>query len=127
MSEKPVRDRPRRLANWLNPTGDKKVHSSEDQIPKQRRAQAIPLRNAILNSSPLRLGALASPAHASPSLPVWAYWGLCFFSFRVLQCSRVVDAPLRKLDAGNPHVQFERRTEASTSVRLLRPDTCEAG
>ena len=27
MSEKPVRDRPRRLADWLNPTGDKKVHS----------------------------------------------------------------------------------------------------
>ena len=32
MSEKPVRDRPRRLADWLNPAGDKKVHSLVDLI-----------------------------------------------------------------------------------------------
>ena len=32
MSEKPVRDRPRRLADWLNPTGDKKVHSLVDKV-----------------------------------------------------------------------------------------------
>src|SRR5580693_8504524 len=49
MSEKPVRDRPRRLADWLNPTGDKKVHRPEDQIAKQRRAQVTPLRMAFLN------------------------------------------------------------------------------
>jgi hypothetical protein len=30
MSERPVRDRPRRLADWLNPAGDKKVHSGAD-------------------------------------------------------------------------------------------------
>src|ERR1700757_3917521 len=35
MSEKPVRDRPRRLADWLNPTGDKKVHSLVDKVYKR--------------------------------------------------------------------------------------------
>ena len=35
MSEKPVRDRPRRLADWLNPTGDKKVHSLVDKDYKR--------------------------------------------------------------------------------------------
>ena len=29
---------------------------------------------------------------------------------------------MRKLHAGKPHVQFERRTEASAQARLLRPD-----
>src|SRR6202011_2170641 len=32
----------------------------------------------------------------------------------------------RKLHAGKPHVQFERRTEASAQARLLRPDNHEA-
>ena len=27
MSERPISDRPRRLVDWLNPTGAKKVHS----------------------------------------------------------------------------------------------------
>ena len=49
MSEKPVRDRPRRLADWLNPTGDKKVHSWEDQILRRRHVEVTRLRNAILN------------------------------------------------------------------------------
>src|SRR6478609_9260587 len=35
MSEKPVRDRPRRLADWLNPAGDKKVHSLVDKVYKR--------------------------------------------------------------------------------------------
>src|SRR5437660_11620423 len=35
MSERPVRDRPRRLADWLNPTGDKKVHSLVDKVYKR--------------------------------------------------------------------------------------------
>ena len=35
MSEKPVRDRPRRLADWLNPTGDQKVHSLVDKVYKR--------------------------------------------------------------------------------------------
>jgi len=33
--KKPVRDRPRRLADWLNPTGDKKVHSLVDKVYKR--------------------------------------------------------------------------------------------
>jgi hypothetical protein len=36
MSEIPVRDRPRRLADWLNPTGDKKVHSLVDKVWRRR-------------------------------------------------------------------------------------------
>ncbi|MFK7854912.1 MAG: hypothetical protein AB8B79_12395 [Granulosicoccus sp.] len=30
ISEKPICDRPRRLVYWLNPTGEKKVHSLVD-------------------------------------------------------------------------------------------------
>ena len=30
LSEKPIGDRPRRLAHWLNPTGEKKFHSLVD-------------------------------------------------------------------------------------------------
>ncbi len=32
--EKPLGDRPRRLAHWLNPTGEKKVHSLVDKVYK---------------------------------------------------------------------------------------------
>ena len=32
MSEIPVRPAPRRLADWINPTGDKKVHSLIDKV-----------------------------------------------------------------------------------------------
>ena len=39
MSEKPVRDRPRRLADWLNPTGDKKVHSLVDKVYKRNNLE----------------------------------------------------------------------------------------
>jgi group II intron reverse transcriptase/maturase len=39
MSEKPVRDRPRRLADWLNPTGDKKVHSLVDKVYKRKNLE----------------------------------------------------------------------------------------
>lgn len=35
-SEKPGRHRPRRLAQWLNPTGAKKVHSLVDKIYKRK-------------------------------------------------------------------------------------------
>jgi RNA-directed DNA polymerase len=44
MSEKPVRDRPRRLAEWLNPTGDKKVHSLVDKVYKRRNLEDAWLR-----------------------------------------------------------------------------------
>jgi group II intron reverse transcriptase/maturase len=36
MSEIPVHPRPRRLADWINPTGAKKVHSLVDKIYKQK-------------------------------------------------------------------------------------------
>jgi len=32
MSEKPVQQRPRRLADWINPTSEKKVHSLVDKV-----------------------------------------------------------------------------------------------
>jgi group II intron reverse transcriptase/maturase len=36
MSERPRSDRPRRLADWLNPTGEKKVHSLVDKVYKRK-------------------------------------------------------------------------------------------
>ena len=44
MSERPVRDRPRRLADWLNPTGEKKVHSLVDKVYKRRNLEDAWLR-----------------------------------------------------------------------------------
>ena len=32
MDERPVQARPRRLADWINPTGEKKVHSIIDKV-----------------------------------------------------------------------------------------------
>jgi RNA-directed DNA polymerase len=36
MSEIPVRSRPRRLVDWINPTGAKKVHSLVDKVYKRK-------------------------------------------------------------------------------------------
>ncbi len=36
MSERPRSDRPRRLAEWLNPTGERKVHSLVDKVYKRK-------------------------------------------------------------------------------------------
>jgi RNA-directed DNA polymerase len=36
MSEIPVHFRPRRLADWINPTGAKKVHSLVDKVYKRK-------------------------------------------------------------------------------------------
>ena len=36
MSERPRSDRPRRLADWLNPTEEKKVHSLVDKVYKRK-------------------------------------------------------------------------------------------
>src|SRR3954452_7055082 len=44
MSERPVRDRPRRLAHTLNPTRDKKVHSLVDKVYKRRNLEDAWLR-----------------------------------------------------------------------------------
>jgi len=39
LSEKPLGDRPRRLAHWLNPTGRKKVHSLVDKVYKLKNLE----------------------------------------------------------------------------------------
>ena len=39
MSEIPVRSRPRRLVDWINPTGVKKVHSLIDKVYKQKNLE----------------------------------------------------------------------------------------
>jgi RNA-directed DNA polymerase len=39
MSETPVHRRPRRLANWINPTGAKKVHSLIDKVYKRKNLE----------------------------------------------------------------------------------------
>jgi group II intron reverse transcriptase/maturase len=38
-SEKPVRPRPRRLADWISPTGAKKVHSLIDKVYKRKNLE----------------------------------------------------------------------------------------
>jgi len=39
LSERPVHRRPRRLADWINPTGAKKVHSLIDKVYKRKNLQ----------------------------------------------------------------------------------------
>src|SRR6516225_10331933 len=39
MSEIPVRPAPRRLADWINPTGAKKVHSLIDKVYKRKNLE----------------------------------------------------------------------------------------
>src|SRR3982750_1945502 len=39
MSEKPVHCRPRRLADWINPTGARKVHSLIDKVYKRKNLE----------------------------------------------------------------------------------------
>ena len=39
MSETPVHRRPRRLANWINPTEAKKVHSLIDKVYKRKNLE----------------------------------------------------------------------------------------
>ena len=39
MSEIPVHRRPRRLANWINPTDAKKVHSLIDKVYKRKNLE----------------------------------------------------------------------------------------
>ena len=40
LSEKPVRPRPRRLVEWINPTGAKKVHSLIGKVYKRKLARS---------------------------------------------------------------------------------------
>jgi RNA-directed DNA polymerase len=39
LSERPGRHRPRRLADWLNPTGERKVHSLVDKVYKRKNLE----------------------------------------------------------------------------------------
>lgn len=39
LSEKPISDKPRRLADWLNPTGERKFHSLIDKVYKQKNLE----------------------------------------------------------------------------------------
>ncbi|MGH2374384.1 MAG: group II intron reverse transcriptase/maturase [bacterium] len=39
MSERPERRRPRRLADWINPSGERKVHSLIDKVYKRKNLQ----------------------------------------------------------------------------------------
>lgn len=39
ISEKPLGDKPRRLVHWLNPTGEKKVHSLVDKVYKLKNLE----------------------------------------------------------------------------------------
>jgi RNA-directed DNA polymerase len=39
MSERPVQQRPRRLADWINPTGAKKVHSLVDKVYRRKNVE----------------------------------------------------------------------------------------
>src|SRR5438067_4431170 len=39
MSEIPVHPRPRRLADWINPTGARKVHSLVDKVYQRKNLQ----------------------------------------------------------------------------------------
>jgi RNA-directed DNA polymerase len=39
LSERPEHDRPRRLADWLNPTGARKVHSLIDKVYKRKNLE----------------------------------------------------------------------------------------
>lgn len=39
LSEKPLGDKPRRLVHWMNPTGEKKVHSLVDKVYKLKNLE----------------------------------------------------------------------------------------
>lgn len=44
MSERPRSERPRRLADWLNPTRAKKVHSLVDKVYKRKNLELAWIR-----------------------------------------------------------------------------------
>ena len=50
LSEKPISDKPRRLADWLNPTGEKKVHSLIDKVYKQKNLKLDAIRARVVST-----------------------------------------------------------------------------
>ena len=55
LSEKPVRHYARRLADWINPAGSRKVHSLVDKVYKMRNRSCEPCRTHTV-SRPRPLG-----------------------------------------------------------------------
>jgi hypothetical protein len=51
-SEKPVRSRPRRLADWINPRGAKKVSSLIDKVYKRRLVNLVGLIPSLASQKP---------------------------------------------------------------------------
>ena len=51
-SERPGSDRPRRLSDWLNPTGERKVHSLVDKV-YQRKNLELAWRRVKRNKGPV--------------------------------------------------------------------------
>jgi hypothetical protein len=47
LSEKPVRSRPRRLVDWINLTGAKKVHSLIDKVYKRKNLHLVASLQAL--------------------------------------------------------------------------------
>jgi hypothetical protein len=66
MSERPGRDRPRRLADWLNPTGEKKVHSLVDKVYKRKDLELAWLRVRSERGPFLRYARRGTPCPACP-------------------------------------------------------------
>jgi hypothetical protein len=69
MSERPGRDRPRRLADWLNPTGEKKVHSLVDKVYKRKNLELAWLRVRSERGPFLRYARRGTPCPACPACP----------------------------------------------------------
>jgi hypothetical protein len=53
-SEKPVRHHARRLADWINPTGSRKVHSLVDKVYKRGEIGLVNLIALIPSLAPAR-------------------------------------------------------------------------
>jgi len=50
MSEKPISPKSRRLADWLNPTGENKVHSLVDKIYKMKNLEMAMTESSFVTS-----------------------------------------------------------------------------
>jgi hypothetical protein len=74
-SEKPVRSRARRLVDWINPTGAKKVHSLIDKVYKRKNLEmARACLPSLVNSfsSISEAGVFVKAACGKSARAVWA-------------------------------------------------------
>src|SRR5215470_9383061 len=67
MSEIPVHSRPRRLADWINPTGARKVHSLIDKVYKRENLE-MAVGGAIQPVRACQLGRVNSFAGIPPTV-----------------------------------------------------------